>query len=508
MDSVNLTNQKALPCRVRSTLLRRSSVTHAAPLLLAVCACVAAQSAPPERAVSRSIREWVVCDGKTDDALGTATAFAAAKDGAFVLTVDCPVFIHVGSDIARPIFVDNGTTVAFKGDGLFITDNVLVPAFVIANSSGIRFLDWRVKYAGSIPADGTTGGYYNNGVFIRQSGPFRPAYNFNDRTLTFWLAAHRGIRFYDVCSPWYGPTNTSAIFFFIGNTSDVVVSGMRLFAPHEAKGSDFIGMAFSLHFGYNSGQNVTRAIPFTSAHLSVPHNIQFKDIDLDGYYMGWQGQIQNAEFEHIRAHRYGDLEDANGGNVGGVGKWFAPPHLFYLNFDPSWAGLEIRNVRISDVIDFGARVGTARDRAGDQPLSGYANSLKIGGYDVVVDHYTSNRPDGLVDVLSCDNMTISNVDATYDSSFLNNLFPGIRFPSGPPGYKHLTIENVTLVDKAAVSRIPPIDGNSVESNAEIILKNVRLTVNRWEGAGELSAPRFAGAGHKVEVEYAAHAEAK
>src|SRR5258708_31091143 len=105
--------------------------------------CAASQSVSGSPSNARSIREWVIGDGKTDDAIQTATAFAATKNGAFTLVVDCPVFIHVGSDISRPVYIDNGTTVQFTKDGLFIVDNVLLPAFVIANSSAIRLLQWK-----------------------------------------------------------------------------------------------------------------------------------------------------------------------------------------------------------------------------------------------------------------------------------------------------------------------------------------------------------------------------
>ena len=33
--------------------------------------------------LSKSVKEWTVCDGVTDDSKGLANAFAAAKNGAF-----------------------------------------------------------------------------------------------------------------------------------------------------------------------------------------------------------------------------------------------------------------------------------------------------------------------------------------------------------------------------------------------------------------------------------------
>jgi len=67
--------------------------------------------------LSKSVKEWTVCDGVTDDSKGLAKAFAAAKNGAFTLDIDCPLYFHVGMDIASPIFIDNGTSVNFKGSG-------------------------------------------------------------------------------------------------------------------------------------------------------------------------------------------------------------------------------------------------------------------------------------------------------------------------------------------------------------------------------------------------------
>ncbi len=68
-----------------------------------------------KESISRWARcEWVV----TDDIAGVTQAFAAAKNNAFILEVDCPVYMHVGMDIMRPIFIENGTHVDFTSAGL------------------------------------------------------------------------------------------------------------------------------------------------------------------------------------------------------------------------------------------------------------------------------------------------------------------------------------------------------------------------------------------------------
>jgi hypothetical protein len=449
---------------------------------------------------TRSIRNWTHCDGKTDDNAGVVSALAAAKNNAFTLVVDCPVFIHVGTDVRRPIYFEDGTTVQFTGTGLFKVDNEQIPTFVLVNTSKIRLLGWRVQYVGQLPVEQHIN-YIENGV----PGPVpkMPSTTFTDGALTQWVTAHRGIHFVGTRAPWPGCTDTSAIFLLMGNTRDVEFRNMKLFVAPDAKGSHFIPMGFASIAGGNSNASIAHQLPDTSGNFSVPSNISFSDIDLDGYYMGWQGSFQNTVFEHIRAHRYGDLQDDQGGNVGGIGKWFAPPHLFYLNYDPKIPEVQNRQIRILDVIDYGNRVGVARDRGGSDSGSGFINSLKIGGIDSEVNGYKSYRPDGLLDLLTSTNLKISNVDATYDSSFLNNIYPAVRFPQAP--YDHVTLENITLVDKAAATRQAPIWGTYSASNTQV---NVKVTINQLAQAAANGTKAYAGlcppwkgSNNKVDIQF-------
>ncbi len=454
----------------------------------------------------QSIRRWVSCDGKSDDTAGVARAFASAKHGAFTLVVDCPVRIHIGMDIARPIFVDDGTSVEFTGAGKFTIDNVLIPAFVIVDSSHIALTSWNVEYDAGIPAGQKVGGHERNGQFSR--GP-EPANAFNDAALTPWLTANRGIVFDrrqgNVNSRWSGPTNTSAVFFLAGDAADVRVTGMHIYVPQGAGAERFIPVVFSLDPDYKSNQTVTVQTPLTGQYFAVPHDLTFSNITLDGTYMGWVGGARNAIFENIQSHRYADLQDASGANVGGAGKWFAPPHLFYLSYsvagDP---GLYNNNIRIENVVDDGPRIGTARDKGGTDSLSGYALSLKIGCVDCSVNNYRTNRPDGFLDVLPCDGLKISNVQASYDSSFLNDVFPGWRFPSSP--YKRLTFENIVFQDVAPSSVRPPIGDANQAANQSIVFKNVQVKINRWAGTKPTPLPTIAGQGNDVSLDYVIQAD--
>jgi hypothetical protein len=99
--------------------------------------------------VSKSISEWVACDGLTDDTEAVARAFEAARNNAFTLVVDCPVRLHTGSEISTSVIVEDGTTVKFTGTGEFRVDNVSPPAFEVSNPEGVSFVDWNVIYVGS-----------------------------------------------------------------------------------------------------------------------------------------------------------------------------------------------------------------------------------------------------------------------------------------------------------------------------------------------------------------------
>lgn len=430
----------------------------------------------------RSIGGWVSCKGRSDDTAGLAKALAAAAHGAFTLVVDCPVRVRIGTDIEKTLFIDDGTMVEFTGAGKFTVDNISIPAFVIADSSNISLINWNVEYDASLPVDPNVT-VYRDGIPVRGA---KPANAFNDLRLTAWLAANRGVVFDrshgNVNSFWTGATNPCAVFFITGDSGNLQVSGLHLYVPAAAGGERFIPVAFSLGANVKRNQTIVAQAPMTGDAYAVPHDLSFSNIQLDGTYMGWVGGVRNATFQNIESLRYGDLQDANGDNVGGIKKWFAPPHLFYFGYsttgDPA---LFNDNVAILHVVDKGLRVGRARDAGGSDTLSGYANSLKLGCVNCKVDDYSSARPDGLIDVLGSDGLAISNVTGTYDSAFINNIFPGWRFPAA--SYKNVTFDNVTLIDTAPVSIQPPIGNAGQPTNAGIVFKNVHIELNQWAGHG-------------------------
>ena len=318
---------------------------------------------------TKSIRQWATCDGVADDAQKTAVAFAAAANHAFTLIIDCPLKVHVGSDISRPIFVEDGTSVKFAAGGKITVDNSTVPSFVFLNTQNVSFTGWRLEYVGSLPANPVTGGYYDNGAYVARGGNTPASGTFSDMKLTPWYTAHRGVNFDQaagrITARWSGPSNMTSVFFFTGPAQNITFTDMKLSVPASAGGHQFIPMAFSFIPNVLSNKTVTADDEITSAHYGVPNHLTFTNIDIDGSYMGWQGSVRDFTATHIRSHRYGDLQAADGSNSGGVGKWFAPPHLFYLNSTVSTDALMLNeNIHISDVVDDGTRVGVARDRGG------------------------------------------------------------------------------------------------------------------------------------------------
>lgn len=457
----------------------------------------------------KSISAWVSCSGTSDDSLGAATAFSAAKNHAFTLVVDCPVFIHSGLDIDRAIFIEDGTTVEFTGAGKFIVDDIFHPAFVIANSNNITLTDWNVEFDGSLPVNENVLGYMQNSQWVVKGGAGQPSNAFNDERLTPWLKTNKNIVFDTSQGPvnsyWAGTTNTCAMFFMVGDSSNVNVTGMHVYAPSTAGGNSFIPVVFSFNLGYKSNQTVTVKTPVTSQYIAVPHNLTFSDTVLDGTYMSWVGTGQNIVIENTQSLRYGDLQDANGGTVGGIGKWFAPPHLFYFNYNSAGdPGLFNTGIQIKNVLDNGPRVGTARDKGGSDTISGNALSLKIGCHSCSVDTYTSLRPDGFLDVLDSNGLTISNVTASYDSAFINNVYPGWRFPKSL--YENLTFANISLTDTAAATVQAPIGNASETTNENLNFKNVNVMMIKWSGNG-LPLPIIGGTQNKIALDFLMSANA-
>ena len=485
------------------------------------------------------------CDGTTPDNAALNKGLVAAKANAFPLIIDCPLAIHIGSDYTQPIFLYNDTTVAFSGAGKVIVDNVFVPAFVFAGVTAVTLINWDVEYniPASLPIDGIPS-ITIAGTTSQVAGAFI------NTTLTNWLQANMGINFNDTAqnrkynSSGSGGVNCAAVFYFTGGASHVTIDGLTLAVPTTATADRFIPFGFAFIENYKVDQNITTATktfddPAASANFDVPHNLVFHNITLDGMLMGFQGNLYNSSFDTITELRYGDLQDASDSatNVGGYSPsgssthWFPPPHLFYLDYttppdsNPNYSGdplLYNRGISISNVADAlpaGSRKGIARNGGGN------ADSLKIGcvtpsgATPCTVSNYRSNRPDGFMDVLLTDGVTLSNITAQFDSSFTYNEYnAAIRWDvSGNPHYstspqptyyfENMTFINVTLSDSPQSSTtVDPIGnfrntGATGVENSNMTFTNVVVNVPHWTNGNTMPLPGQYGMTTNSEIEF-------
>jgi hypothetical protein len=426
------------------------------------------------------------CNG-SDDSAAFIAAVAGARNGAYTLVVDCAATLDIGLNVDRTVFIDSGTTIQFTSAGKLVINNLFEPAFAIVNSSDIKLVDWNVEWNGSLPVSLATGSYGRGGKTYSVNGNGSGV--FNDDILSGWLTANRGVEFADgpthgIWSNWQGSVNTGAIFYLVGSASNVSFTGLNLHSADTSDPSKYIPFGFTFGKNFKSNQRVTVDTPkdtdtSASKYFDCPRNISFDGVTLDGIIMGFQGNTIGSSFSNVKIEHVSDLQDASGNNVGGEGRNFPPPHAFYLNYayagDPALfnSGLSLRNIN-----EVGPRMGKVRPGGG-----GYADSLKLGCYNCTVDGYTTNRKDGFMDVLNSENLTVSNVVATFDSSFVDVYedWPAWRWPGGgsPSVFKNITFSHVSLTDEAATSVAAPLSNNPGAGNANLVFDDVNITVQSW-----------------------------
>ena len=87
------------------------------------------------------------------------------------------------------------------------------------------------------------------------------------------------------------------------------------------------------------------------------------------------------------------------------------------------------------------------------------------------------------------NLRLTNITASYDSSFLNGVFPGIRWPAST--YDGVTIEHLTLEDTAANAVKQPMTNQNGPNNT-VRLSDVKFILKHWAASGEI-VPHVNGA---------------
>lgn len=366
------------------------------------------------------------CPGIDPTGKDSTAALQAALNLKQPLMWDCPVTALMGSDAAKGIFVPDGSDVTFTPRGLFNVDAAGFPALCFYHSSGT----WRglkMRYQGAY------------GVISPQSG-----HRWNDAILRQYLSAH-GIHAFAVgANPfWAGSTNTSALLGIYGS-SNVTFAGGKITVDPDVPAAAFAPVGVALGLAFPAGPVTLSSWPGPMLAATVT----MTDFDFDGVLMGVVGGPAKASFTRITRYRYADLQDAAGANVGGIGQWFAPPHLFYLFgsvANPMTATLK-------DIVDLGQFVGNPLRRTVG---SGYMNSIKLElANGSSIDGYYSRCLDGGMGVLANGATVGGSVKNAYflaDSTIKDlNGRPastgGLWFPSPgpyPPSQIDVTIQSVT-----------------------------------------------------------------
>ena len=318
--------------------------------------------------------------GLTASNTGLTNLFASIAGTGKIGIIDCPVYIQTGTT-GQSIFVSSGVNLEFKANGRFILDAVSAPALAFIWCKNCTWLNYTVAYIGNF--GGTCLQY--TGTWATNNG------NWNTTVLTNYLSANNG--------------NT-----FTGG----------------ATANYFIGCLFSFNVQWNTGVAVNSSTTFNNTNSSQPNSILFDGFTVDGCCMGFVGTGANLRFRRGLSLRYGDLEDAQGNNQGGIdntsgrsgnlssGLWFAPPHLFYLQ---SQTANFLCSVDYDDIIDEGIyTTSSSVPWTRRTQTSGFINMMKLDCSNVTtVNNLVCKRPDGFADILGQASGTIGA------GCFMNNV---------------------------------------------------------------------------------------
>jgi hypothetical protein len=441
--------------------------------------------------------------GTTDSRAAVNNALTAIAGTNTTLIWDCPVYINIGENTSAPIFVGSGTNVQFTTTGVLYSDGLGLPTFCFINCHDCTWSDIQYSYcAGLSPSANGIGSQYSYGAIAAPngatSGPIvTAASGFNTTQLTNYLSENFGNTFSSGGTAlWSGPSNASAAFMIRGNSYRLFFTGSkcRYSVPDGVLACYFINTLFTMDPQWNVGlTGITSSTVASAANTSVPSEIYFNNLLVDGCLMGFVGNPSSWQVNNLVSRRYSDLQDASGGNVGGTGTPYPPPHLIYTH--SNYVGCQ---TRLYNVYDEGIYVGTSTRRS---TSSGYINSWKTSPtYGSITVGYSSFRPDGGWDVLTDSFGGTGNHRDLYvqhDTSQGAGNF-AIRYPSSPP----LVGVNIEMEaqDIAAVPQAFPINGDGTLTNTGNNLR-YKVTVQDWPNTGSYatSYPGFGMAGNNNKV---------
>lgn len=372
-------------------------------------------------------------NGTTDDRAHLVETLAQSKAINAKVLLDGKIFIDVAATGTKSIFLDDNHWIEGTADSELIINNLRSPAFIIALANNVTFKNlnilWNQTYS-TLPIDSQTN-------------------SANQAQVENWLIANKGMTFTGADPAWSGAISFWAVFNIRGS-SNILLEDVSLRVPDGVNAQQFCPYFMKLTTEYNEGSTVSNE---DNDPRTQTTNVTLRRLTLDGTIMGIQGNVSNFNVETLRSHRYSDIQNAEGGDIGGNGgTWSPPPHLFYINKDgqPN----DSNGIFMSDVIDYGEYVGSVNVRSG----GGYCNSLKLTDdiTNVLVDGYKSYRRDGLADMQNITNGTFKNIYAESETSIFQDRykFNTLRFLGN---FDNVIFENMTLKDNSLTSTVYPLD---------------------------------------------------
>lgn len=399
--------------------------------------------------------------GGSDSGAAFASWMSTLSGSGVTGKVDCPVYIQILLDWTKMIQLPNNIHIEFTDSGKIITDGIGVPTFYGTHWQHARITNMNIEYIGDMGDLGTNfsggssfhtasgnvndvtiksdliarfgntfvsgsavyPGPTNQCSIIRLTGDCRKVYfdgttkiHTRDWSVVFSGATSVGGSNTSLASAWAQTTgiwyvtmsNDQIIQMLLTNGSTTTSNwSTTAVAPCTINATGvnpayFIPCAVSLDAQWVPGlTGITSGTAQSIATIVAPTDVNFYDVELDGFCMGWVGTPWGGEFRNIVCNRYSDLMDSYGFNIGGditlAPTWFAPPHMFYLK-SLGITGIPACNVKYGNIDDKGTFIGPPARR---DFSSGFTNGFKwepAGGTSI--NGYRSMRPDGAFDCLS------------------------------------------------------------------------------------------------------------
>lgn len=405
-------------------------------------------------------------DGVTDDRDAFVNTIAYADTLVLKVGIDRDMFLDVEETGVKSIFLPSNCHIKGFKDAKLIYNNLLSPAFYIALSDNVTITDLHLEYDNSYDATygANTAGYSDDFLI-------------NLQQLRNYMRDYKGVTFNGIFPVDRGFVSFYATFLIEGS-QNIRFENLKVTAKGD-NANQFVREFVKMKEQYPENSTVNS----TSDPKRQVKNVFVKNIEIDGYLMGFQGLVDGFEMQDVNAYRWSDMQASDGSAMGGwdgTNHNFPPPHLIYLNRDLSTEH-NTKNVVIKNTHDHGLYTGSNNLRQTTGENIGYCGSLKLVDdiENVVVDNYKSFRRDGLADLGSIVNGYFNNLysegqQGVFDQSM---KYVSLRFLGD---MDTVIFNNITVIDNSTqnLENFPVSfnSGNNVTyNNFQVKVKNISVT---------------------------------